>query len=184
MLFAALLSALLALAPAQTLSVTDITGTRVTPLSPAAGDVHLLIFVTPDCPVANRYAPEIDRIAAAYADRRVRTFLIYADPSLTPARIRTHLLEFHRALRATVIVDKGWLLANETGATVTPEAVVLTVAGRAYRGRIDDWYVALGKSRAAAASHDLRDALDAVLTGTPVKPASPAIGCYIERKAP
>ena len=74
MLALALLSALLAVTPAQALAVTDVDGARVTPLSPAAGDVHLLIFVTPDCPVANRYAPEIDRIAAAYRDRRVRTF--------------------------------------------------------------------------------------------------------------
>ena len=184
MLFPALLSALLALAPAQTLSVTDINGTRVSPLSPPAGDVHLLIFVTPDCPVANRYAPEIDRIAATYGDRRVRTFLIYADPSLTAARVKTHLTEFHPALRASAIIDTGWLLSNETGATVTPEAVVLTSTGRVYRGRIDDWYVALGKSRTAAMTHDLRDALDAVLAGRPVKPASAAVGCYIERRTP
>ena len=182
MLVPALLSALLALTPVQSIAVTDVNGARVTPLSPAAGDVHLLIFVTPDCPVANRYAPEIDRIAAAYAARRVRTFLIYADPSLTPARVKAHLAEFHPSLRATAIIDKSWLLANETGATVTPEAVVITSAGRAYRGRIDDWYVALGKSRAAATSHDLRDALDAVLAGTPVKPGGAAVGCYIERK--
>ncbi|HEX5216441.1 MAG TPA: hypothetical protein VFV98_13335 [Vicinamibacterales bacterium] len=184
MLALALLSALLAVAPAQSLAVTDVNGARVTPLSPAAGDVHLLIFVTPDCPVANRYAPEIDRIAAAYADRRVRTFLIYADASLTPARVKTHLTEFHPSVRATAIIDKGWLLANETGATVTPEAVILTATGRVYRGRIDDWYVALGKSRAAPTSHDLRDALDAVLTGKPVKPGGAAVGCYIERKTP
>jgi len=53
----ALLSALLALTPVQSIVVTDVNGARVSPLSPAAGDVHLLIFVTPDCPVANRYAP-------------------------------------------------------------------------------------------------------------------------------
>ena len=184
MLLPTLLSALLALTPAQAIAVSDVNGARVTPLSPAAGDVHLLIFVTPDCPVANRYAPEIDRIAAAYADRRVRTFLIYADPSLTPARVKTHLADFHPLLRATSIIDKSWLLANETGATVTPEAVVITPAGRAYRGRIDDWYLALGKSRAAATSHDLRDVLDAVLAGKPVKPGAPAVGCYIERRTP
>lgn len=184
MLALALLSALLAVTPAQALAVTDVDGARVTPLSPAAGDVHLLIFVTPDCPVANRYAPEIDRIAAAYRDRRVRTFLIYAEPGLTPARVKTHLTEFHPSLRASAIIDNGWLLANETGATVTPEAVVITSSGRAYRGRIDDWYVALGKSRAAATSHDLRDALDATLAGKPVKPGAPAVGCYIERKTP
>jgi len=178
------LSALLALAPAQALAVADVNGVRVTPLSPAAGDVHLLIFVTPDCPVANRYAPEIDRIAAAYAGRRVRTFLIYAEPGLTPARVKTHLAEFHPSLRATAIIDKSWLLANETGATVTPEAIVITASGRVYRGRIDDWYVALGKSRAVATSHDLRDALDALLAGKAIKPGAAAVGCYIERKTP
>ena len=67
------------------------------------------------------------------------------------------------------------------GATVTPTAVVLDREGAVrYRGRIDDFYAALGKPRRQATTHELRDALDAVLAGKPVAvPEAKALGCYI-----
>jgi hypothetical protein len=50
-----------------------------------------------------------------------------------------------------------------------------------YRGRIDDGYAALGKKRAVVTEHDLRDALDAIAAGKPVKKAkTKAIGCLIQ----
>ena len=49
-----------------------------------------------------------------------------------------------------------------------------------YRGRIDDTYFGYGKRRFAATHHDLRDALEAVLSGKPVhERTTEAIGCFI-----
>jgi hypothetical protein len=49
-----------------------------------------------------------------------------------------------------------------------------------YRGRIDNFYVAFGRSRQVVTVHDLRDALDAVLAGKPVAtPVTQPIGCFI-----
>jgi hypothetical protein len=49
-----------------------------------------------------------------------------------------------------------------------------------YLGRIDDAYYGYGKRRASATSHDLRGALDAVLTGKPVPRArTTVLGCEI-----
>ena len=49
-----------------------------------------------------------------------------------------------------------------------------------YRGRIDDRYVDFGNTRARATQHDLRQALDAVLSGEPVaNPRTKAVGCFI-----
>ena len=71
-------------------------------------------------------------------------------------------------------------------AEVTPEAAVLRLQDDkhwtlVYRGRINDLYVALGKRRAAATSHDLRRAIDAALANRPIdfEPV-PAVGCLIE----
>ena len=65
---------------------------------------------------------------------------------------------------------------------MTPEAAVFTPALElAYRGRIDDLWVDLGKSRPAPTKHDLDTALEAVLDGKPVpEAATPAIGCFIQ----
>jgi hypothetical protein len=64
---------------------------------------------------------------------------------------------------------------------VTPTAVVVDAQGTVrYRGRVDNLYAALGKTRQQVTSHDLRDALDAVLAGRPVAhPETEAIGCFI-----
>jgi hypothetical protein len=49
-----------------------------------------------------------------------------------------------------------------------------------YRGRIDDRYVDLGLERPAATTHDLADALAAVVAGKPVPhPNTQAVGCFI-----
>lgn len=183
-LVAAVLSSLLAVGAPESLSVRDIEGRAWSPLSVAPGSVHLVFFISVDCPISSRYAPEIDRIAAGYLARRVQTFLIYPTPRTDPAAVRANLKEFHAGSASPAIIDAGFKLTDALGATVTPEAVVLTSAGRVYRGRIDDLYVTAGQSRRAAQRHDLRDALDAVLSGRSITPAqTPAIGCFIERKS-
>ena len=162
--------------------VADIDGHVWTPLTPASGETHLVIFVSADCPVSARYAPEIDRIAAAYAPRGVRTFLIYSDLTATIPSVRRNIASFHPGAKIPAIIDAGFELTTAADARVTPEAFVYTPAGRAYRGRIDDLYVSIGQARQQALHHDVRDALDAVLAGRAVAaPVTSAVGCYIER---
>ena len=80
----------------------------------------------------------------------------------------------------TAVHDRDHKIAHAAAATITPTAVVYGPNGRAYRGRIDDWYMALGKPRRAPTERTLRVALDAVLAGqTPAQAETQAIGCYI-----
>lgn len=167
---------------ASTPSVADIDGHVWAPLAPARGETNLVIFVSADCPVSSRYAPEIDRIAAAYGPRGVRTFLVYSDLTATIPSVRANMASFHPGSKIPAIIDAGFELTIAADARITPEAFVYTPAGRAYHGRIDDLYISIGKSRQQAQHHDLRDALDAVLAGRPVAmPETQAVGCYIER---
>ena len=76
--------------------------------------------------------------------------------------------------------DPQLALVRFTGATVTPEAVVVADARVAYRGRIDNRYVELGRERPAATERDLFDALSAIVAGKPAPhKATPAVGCFI-----
>jgi len=171
--------------PSAALTVKDLDGRSWTPMNPAAGNVDVLIFVSTECPISNRYAPEIDRIAAEYQSKRVQVFLIYAEPGIDASKVRASFKDFHAGSQAHAIVDERFALTAATGATVTPEAVVYTNRGRQYRGRIDDLNLAAGQSRRVAGHRDLRDALDAAIAGRPVgSPETPAIGCVIERKRP
>jgi hypothetical protein len=168
--------------PLAGMSVRDINGLVRSPLAPAPGDVNLLFFVTVDCPISNRYAPEIAKIVADYGPKGVRGFLIYADPALAVDKVRAHLASFHAGTSLPAIIDKGFALTNVVGANVTPEAAVYTSTGLAYRGRIDDWYVMLGKNRREPTQRDVRVSLDAVLAGRPVPVTrTQAVGCFIEK---
>jgi hypothetical protein len=188
MLRVAVTIAMIALAPAAAprraapLAVSDIDGRVWTPLSPATGETNLIFFVSADCPVSARYAAEIDRIAAGYAARGVRAWLVYADLTATIPSVRANLKAFHPNARTPAIIDAGFQLTTAVDVTITPEAAIYTSSGRVYRGRIDDLYVSIGKSRREALHHDLRDALDAILAGRSVAtPTTDAIGCFIER---
>ena len=165
-------------------TVNDLDGVRHE--LPARGDTKatVLIFLTHDCPIANGFAPEISRIRADYAEKKVAFLLVHVDPQLTPPAARQHAKEFGHD--CPVVLDRDHALVKRAGATVTPEAVVLRPDGAiAYRGRIDDRYVDFGKLRPAPTQRDLRAALDAVLAGKPVPNATTkAIGCFISDQKP
>ncbi|HEY7498474.1 MAG TPA: redoxin domain-containing protein [Vicinamibacterales bacterium] len=173
---------------AQTARLTPVRaldGRDVRPFEPS-GAANVLFFVATDCPISNSYVPEIQRVCRDYGARGVSCILIYEDVD-TPSSgsrlddlVTTHLRDY-RYENITAIVDRTRRVAKEAGATITPQAVVIDRAKDVrYRGRIDNFYAALGKPRQQVTERDLRNALDAVLAGTPVpKRDTQALGCYI-----
>lgn len=147
----------------------------------ATGKITTLIFISPDCPISNAYAPELNRIVAEYSAKGGAFFLVHADPQVSAETARKHAAEY--GYRCPVLLDPRQTLVHRTGVTVTPEAAVFATDGALlYRGRIDDWYADLGKRRATPRTRDLRDALDAALAGKPVPTATTAaIGCFIPK---
>src|SRR5262245_7833867 len=160
-------------------AIRDLDGGLRHPFAPSAA-ATLLVFVTSDCPISNGYAPEIARICAAYAGHGVECLLLYEDARIAADAARAHR-EAYALSGIAASIDARRTIASAAGATTTPEAAVVDRGGAIrYRGRIDDVYVALGRRRAAAKAHDLRDALDAVVSGRPVaRPRTEALGCYI-----
>jgi Flp pilus assembly protein TadD/mono/diheme cytochrome c family protein len=140
--------------------------------------VTVLVFTTTDCPISNRYAPEIQRLASRF-EGRAYFRLVYPVPTDTDAAIREHVKKF--GYRFEWVRDHDQKLVRQTGATVTPEVAVLDAAGTmVYRGRIDDRYIAFGRDRPEPTVRDLERSLDAVLAGKPVPlPRTRAIGCIL-----
>ncbi len=144
------------------------------------GKANVLFFVASDCPISNSYAPEIQRLCGEYGSKGIGCSLLYEDVEVNAASVRKHLDEYrYRGIPAAI--DNERKIAGRAGATVTPEAVVVDDKGEIrYRGRIDNFYAALGKPRQQVTVHDLADALDAVLAGKNVStPKTHALGCYI-----
>jgi hypothetical protein len=172
-------------ASGASVEIRDIDGHVLKPFEPA-GVADVLFFVATDCPISNSYAPEIQRICQHFGARGVSCSLIYEDVDTTASsealdqQVRTHLREY-RYSGIAAAVDRSRAVATRAGATITPQAVVVDRAGRIrYRGRIDNFYAALGKPRQQVTEHDLGDALDAIVAGRPVAKANTqALGCRI-----
>src|SRR5215468_61298 len=160
--------------------VPNLDGQLIAPLQPsAATKATVLLFVSTDCPISNRYAPDVRRLYDEYANDGVVFRLIYPNPADGVDDIRDHLKSF--AFPGTALRDLHHDAVKRAGATITPEAAVYDGNGRlAYRGRIDDRYSAIGIERAAPTRHDLQDAIAATIAGMPVTTRfTQAVGCYI-----
>jgi len=141
----------------------------------------VIFFMTTDCPLSNGYVPEMNRIEQDYASRGVRFYAVQGDTTIADDEVRRHARDF--AYRFPVLLDPQQVLSQHTGATVTPEAAVLSPAGEVlYLGRIDNRIEDWGKVRYQPTVFDLREALGAVLAGRPVPhPRTRAFGCSITK---
>lgn len=155
----------------------ELDGAPIDPFEERA--VTALVFVSSECPISNRYAPELKRIAGERSAQGVRFWLVYPERTDDAAKIRRHLADYDYGMRA--LRDPDRVLVARAGARVTPEVALFTRSGvLAYRGRIDDRYAAFGKERPAAQRHDFAAAVAQVLLGKAVVPAeTTAVGCAI-----
>lgn len=139
----------------------------------------VVVFTRADCPIANRYAPELARLHETLTPRGAAFFLVYPDEREDRASIREHLRAFD--IPFTPLRDPGGSFVTRVGATTSPEAAVFDADGRlVYRGRIDDRFPELGISRPPG-NRDLEAAIQAALAGDsgPLV-VTEAVGCYLE----
>jgi peroxiredoxin len=164
------------------LSLLDLEGKSVNPLADSGAKAVVFLFTRADCPISNRYAPEMRRLSGSFASEKVKFWLVYPDADAHPDAIRRHVKEYDYNCEA--LRDPRRELVRVTGVSVTPEAAVF-VFGRSgarmiYRGRIDDRYAAFGKYRPAPVARDLEDVLAAAVRGATMEfKTTPAVGCYI-----
>jgi thiol-disulfide isomerase/thioredoxin len=164
-----------AVAPGAELSLTALDGAPQSLRSLQKTPVTVLVFLSAQCPVSNEYVGRLNALANEYAGQA--TFLgVNANHNESVEQARQHATEYRLAF--PVYKDPGNAAADEFGATVTPEAIVLDGENRVrYRGRIDD-----SQKPARVKRSDLRLAVEAALAGraAPNEEAR-AFGCTIKR---
>jgi hypothetical protein len=140
-------------------------------------EVRVLVFVRSDCPISNRYAPELERLAGLFA-RDASFLLVYPDPSETAESIARHRDEYGLTIPAQS--DPEHEIVLRTGATVTPEVAVFAGGDTlVYRGRIDDRFPVFGVSREPSRT-ELRDVLERLSAGEQVEPSfTEPVGCFL-----
>jgi AhpC/TSA family protein len=159
----------------------DLEGNELRPAEDPATKAIALVFILRDCPIANSYIPEINRLHASFRDRGIFLVLVHADADTTLDQARAHATEYQ--ISPPVVLDPRHEWVNAAEAKISPEAVVFSPSGRiVYHGRINDQFAGLGKRRTVVQSHDLKDALEAVLADQPVRePRTKSFGCLIPK---
>jgi|SRR5580692_996875 hypothetical protein len=156
----------------------DLAGNPRDPFATPA-EVRVFVFVRTDCPITNRYAPELKRLWDEFVANGVRFWLVYPDPSETTGKIQNHVLEY--SFPGLPLRDPKHELVKRAHADTAPEAAVFDAKGAlVYHGRIDDLWVTAGRARPMPTTHDLEDAIAAALSGQPLKQAETrAVGCSL-----
>jgi hypothetical protein len=138
-----------------------------------------IVFLTPACPVAERYVPRLLELDRAHRGRGVQFLAVYCGTGVDAWEMAQHAHD--RDLPFPALLDLGQRLAKELGASRTPEAVLLDSKwNKAYQGAIDDQFTVRGQI-VEPKQHYLRDAIENVLAGKPAEPQHRSVsGCPIE----
>jgi peroxiredoxin len=136
----------------------------------------VLIFIAVQCPVSNAYNERMEKLAQDYKSRGISVVGINANSSEAADAVKAHAAA--NKMSFVILKDNGNKIADSLGATKTPEAYFLDAGNKlVYHGRIDN-----SKDSTQVVSSELRDALDATLSGKPVaKTTAAAFGCSIKR---
>jgi peroxiredoxin len=153
----------------------------------AGSKVLAIVFTCDHCPVASMYEKRIKQLTADYRDRGVAVVAInpndpkavhlsemgYTDlgDELAEMKIRAEYRHFNFPYLSDGATQA---VALQYGPTATPHVFIFDQERKLrYEGRIDN-----NAREEVATKHEARDALEALLAGTPVAvPDTPAVGC-------
>jgi peroxiredoxin len=142
----------------------------------AANELAVLVWHSVECPWVRPYDVDLPAMAAEYAGQGVAFIGINSNETESDGAVAAFLGDFEMG-NMPMLRDEGNAIADAYGALRTPEVFVIDSAQAIrFHGRIDD------RGRGEAQSHDLRNALDALLAGEePAVTETVARGCTIKR---
>ena len=170
--------------PAPDFSLPDVTTGKTVSLADYADKKALLvIFLCAHCPYVIHVKDELARLGRDCAGKGVGIVGITAnDIAGYPQDAPKPTAEFARAagFHFPILFDEAQSVARAYTAACTPDFFLFDAHRRlAYRGQLDSSRPGRGTSDGA----DIRDALDALLSGKPADPnQKPGIGCNIKWK--
>ena len=135
----------------------------------------VIVFLSAQCPVVKAYNERINQIAADYQAKGINFIGINSNHTEGLDWVKSHATENYKF---PVLIDKGNVIADKLGATVTPEVYYLDAKNvLLYHGAIDN-----DRSGRGPTDLYLKTAFDSALAGKPVaKTRANAFGCSIKR---
>src|ERR1700692_1347488 len=123
----ALMSAVISAAAPVRFELRDTNGATHTAEEWRAKKAVVLFFTMTDCPLANGYVPEMNRLRAAYGPQGVAFYAVQVDNTVSDAAVKKYAEDYGYTF--PMLNDRRLILARLTGAKVTPEAAVLSSKG-------------------------------------------------------
>jgi peroxiredoxin len=138
----------------------------------------LIVFMSAQCPVVKGYAERINALAKDYQGKGINVIGMNSNATESLDYVKSNITERSHAF--PMLIDKGNVIADKFGATVTPEVYLFDKDGKlVYRGAIDN-----DRSGENVTARPLQEAVDATLGGKAVaKTETKAFGCTIKRAA-
>jgi len=138
----------------------------------------LYLFLSDECIITQYYITTLNTLVEEYG-QEVDMVAIFPNFSSKPKKIEAFYQKYK--LNIPYKTDYYKELSRSLGATVTPEAILLDTKGKiVYQGRIDNGYVRIGKRRRVVTTHELSDAITALVKNEEIEVAkTEAIGCFI-----
>jgi peroxiredoxin len=161
---------------AKNFTLPDYNGIKHTLTDFSKAKAVVLMFIATQCPVSNGYNTRMVSLYNDYKEKNIVFLGINSNKQESVEEVKQHAKD--HGFEFTILKDDKNVVADKFGASVTPEIFVLNPSLEIlYHGRIDD-----SRREADVTSHDLRNALDEVLTGKPVSvPVTKAFGCTIKK---
>lgn len=160
----------------ENFSLPDTAGTIQTLDNLKGKNGTLVVWLSAQCPIVKSYKDRINEIAAEYQAKGINFVGINSNSTEDLGWITSNIKEF--GYKFPMLIDKGNVLADKWGASVTPEVYYLDAKNvLLYHGAIDnDRY---GKN---IEQHYLKTAFDAALDGKKIEmTGAKAFGCSIKR---
>ena len=136
----------------------------------------VIVWLSAQCPVVAAYKDRINEIAAAYKDKGINFIGINSNATEDLTWVKSNMAEF--GYKFPMLIDKGNVLADKWGATVTPEVYFLDNKNvLKYHGAIDN-----DRSGKNIQEQFLKTAFDSALSGKAIeKTKTAAFGCTIKK---
>jgi thiol-disulfide isomerase/thioredoxin len=139
-----------------------------------------VVFTCNECPFSKGYEDRLIALAKEYQPKGIGFVAINAnDSKIVPGDGFEFMVKRakDKNLPYPYVLDETQAIATAYGAKVTPHVFLLDASGKlVYRGRVDD-----SLEQDKVTSHDFAAALDAVVSGQPVKVAeTKAFGCGVK----
>ena len=136
----------------------------------------VVVWLSAQCPVVRGYKDRINEIASEYQAKGINFVGINSNSTESLDWVKSNIAEF--GYKFPVLIDKGNVLADKWGATVTPEVFYFDAKNKLlYHGAIDN-----DRSGDNVTDPFLKAAFDASLGGKAIaKTRANAFGCSIKR---